>query len=190
MQFAFSHCRLPSPSMHFTFLTFNSLELFYSSLSNYLLGCILLTKFPQTFASFKSHFASQSLLCSSITREKTLSWSWKFSVTENIVHGTMEESKTNYQQNTNFVRTVFSQNAARHLLKKTIPHTLHFIYKTISSLDCCPNRALKTCSENTYIPWKTQENWNRKQDNNPNILLLQLLIKISNYSDQNLFASN
>lgn len=165
--------------------------MFYSSHSDFLLGCLLLMKFLKTFASSRSHFASQSLLCSSITREKTSSHSWKFSVTENIIHGTMEESKKkNYQPNTNFVWTVFSQNVARHLLKKTIPHILQFIYKTASSLDCCPDRVLKKCSENTYLPWKTPENLKRKQVNNPNTLLLHLLIKTSNYSDQNLFASN
>lgn len=102
----------------------------------------------------------------------------------------MEERKKNHQPNTNFVRTVFSQNAARHLLKKTIPHILHFLYKIISSLDCCLNRALKMCSENTHVSWKAQENLNRKQGNNPNTLLLHLLVKDSNYSNQNLFASN
>lgn len=100
------------------------------------------------------------------------------------------EEKKNHQQNSSFVRTVFSQNAARRFLKKTIPHTLHFINKSVSPPDCRPNRALKTCSGNTDTPWKTQENLNGQQENNPNTFPLHLLTKTSNYSYVNLFVIN
>lgn len=88
-----------------------------------------------------------------------------------------ERKKKNHQQNISVVRTGFSQNTAEHLLKKTIPHTLHFINKTISSLYCCPNRALPTCCGNTDTPWKIQENLNGQQGNKPSTLSLYLLIK-------------
>lgn len=144
-------------------------------------------KFLKTFASSKSHFAAQSLLCSSITLHVVPeSFQWLKTLYTEL----WRRAKKNHQPNTNFVRTLFSQNAARHLLKITIPHILHFIYKIICSPDCCPARALKMCFENTSVPWKTQENLKRKQGNNPNNFLLHLLIKPSIYSDQNLFASN
>lgn len=100
------------------------------------------------------------------------------------------EGKKNHQQNSSFVRTVFSQNAAGRFLKKTIPHTLHFINKSFSPPDCRPNRALKMCSGNTDTPWKTQENLNGQQENNPNRFPLHFLTKTSNYSYVNLFVIN
>lgn len=165
--------------------------MFYSSHSDFLLRCLLLMKFLKTFASSRSTLLlSLYSVAASRGRKFPLipgSFQWlKISYMELW----RTAKKKNYQPNTNFVRTVSSQNAARHLLKKTIPHILQFIYKTASSLDCCPDRVLKKCSENTNLPWKTPENLKRKQVNNPNTVLLRLLIKTSNYSDQNLFASN
>lgn len=61
-----------------------------AAFSYLLLGCISLPKFHKTFASSKSQFLSQSLLWSSITREKISSCSWMFSVTKNIIRGAME----------------------------------------------------------------------------------------------------
>lgn len=166
--------------------------MFYSSHSDFLLRCLLLMKFLKTFASSRSTLllSLYSVAASRGRKFPLIPGSFQWLKISYMELWRTAKKKKNYQPNTNFVRTVSSQNAARHLLKKTIPHILQFMYKTASSLDCCPDRVLKKCSENTNLPWKTPENFQRKQVNNPNTVLLRLLIKTSNYSDQNLFASN
>lgn len=187
MCFAFSLCRLPSPSMHLPYLTFNSSKRGFTA--------VLVTSFRVAFHWWNSSKLllppNPTLLLSlSVAASHFMLFLKVFSDWKHCTRNYGGEQKKNHQPNTNFVRTLFSQNAARHLLKITIPHILHFIYKIICSPDCCPARALKMCFENTSVPWKTQENLKRKQGNNPNNFLLHLLIKPSIYSDQNLFASN